>query len=164
MPLMIDWMTIKSEYISTRISTRELAQKHGVSYSTLEKRARREQWTAERGRIAAEAWQKTTEATTSAKVDAMTRVIEAGEKAESLIKRRLDEMEQGAHFSAGELKTITAALKDLRDLYRTEAFKAEDELQKARELLAGIPDNLDGRSSIMQEIRRRMDADSDTLN
>lgn len=139
---MIDWLTIKSEYISTQISTRALAQKHGVSYSTLEKRARKEGWAAERGRIAAEAWQKTAEATTSAKVDTMTRLIEDGDRMERLVSRRLDEMEQGAPFSAGELKTITAALKDLRDLYRTEAVKPEDKLQKARELLAGVPDIL----------------------
>lgn len=139
---MIDWLTIKSEYISTQISTRALALKHGVSYSTLEKRARKEGWAAERGRIVAEAWQKTAEATTSAKVDAMTSILKCGDKALALVNRRLDEMEQSGEIRSNEIKAITEVLKMLRDIYRSDAEVDGEPLQKARELLAGVPDML----------------------
>lgn len=142
MPLVIDWLTIKSEYISTQISTRALAQKHGVSYSTLEKRARKEGWVSERGRIVADAWQKTAEATTSAKVDAMTSILECGDKVLALVNRRLDEMDQSGKIRSNEIKAITEILKMLRDIYRADAGIEDDPLRKARELLAGVPDIL----------------------
>lgn len=39
------WAAIRQEYITTNTSYRALAAKHGVSFSTLKQRAKREQWT-----------------------------------------------------------------------------------------------------------------------
>ena len=36
---MADWEKIKAEYITTDISVRDLAQKHGVHYTTIGKKA-----------------------------------------------------------------------------------------------------------------------------
>lgn len=41
---MVDWQTIKTEYITTNTSYRKLCQKHGVSYTTLSNRALDEGW------------------------------------------------------------------------------------------------------------------------
>ena len=41
----MDWKKIKTEYITGGTSYRKLAQKHGVSFSTLRKIAAKEQWT-----------------------------------------------------------------------------------------------------------------------
>jgi len=54
-----DWVSIKAEYITTDISTRALAEKSGVSYASLRRRAEKEHWADER---------KTTERKVSAKV------------------------------------------------------------------------------------------------
>ena len=43
-----DWLKIKSEYVSGNISYRKLAEKYGVSFDTLQDRAKRENWTAEK--------------------------------------------------------------------------------------------------------------------
>lgn len=40
----IDWQKIKTEYITTNISCRKLAEKHGVSESTLMKKSASENW------------------------------------------------------------------------------------------------------------------------
>lgn len=40
----IDWAKIKIEYANGKASYRELAEKHGVSFSTLQKRAKEEKW------------------------------------------------------------------------------------------------------------------------
>ena len=45
------WDDIKTEYITTGIGTRPLAAKYKVSYSTLRKRAAREQWAQERAQF-----------------------------------------------------------------------------------------------------------------
>ena len=41
----VDWEKIKAEYLAGGTSYRKLAEKHGVPRSTLEQRAKREQWT-----------------------------------------------------------------------------------------------------------------------
>lgn len=43
--LSVNWKPIKAEYLRGNTSYRELAKKHGVSFSTLRKVAAREQWT-----------------------------------------------------------------------------------------------------------------------
>ena len=39
-----DWKKIKKEYIAGNVTYMELSEKHGVSFSTLTKVARREKW------------------------------------------------------------------------------------------------------------------------
>lgn len=43
-----DWIELKAEYAREKISLSEFAKKHGISYSTLIKRARKEKWEEER--------------------------------------------------------------------------------------------------------------------
>lgn len=44
----MDWSAIKTEYVSGNTTYRELAKKHGVSFSTLQKRAKEEKWSENR--------------------------------------------------------------------------------------------------------------------
>lgn len=43
-----DWQTIRNEYINGNISYRKLAEKHNVSFSSLQERAREEKWFSRR--------------------------------------------------------------------------------------------------------------------
>lgn len=45
---MTDWHAIRAEYVAGGISQRKLAVKHGIPYSSLQKRCVRENWTASR--------------------------------------------------------------------------------------------------------------------
>ena len=45
-----NWLKIRNEYINGTLSYRKLAQKHGVSVSALEKKARAEKWAERRRR------------------------------------------------------------------------------------------------------------------
>ena len=47
----MDWKRIKAEYIAGGTSYRKLAQKYGVSFSTLRKVAAKEQWTELRNKV-----------------------------------------------------------------------------------------------------------------
>ena len=44
----IDWSALQVEYVTGKISLRELAQKHGISENTLEGRSRKEKWSEQR--------------------------------------------------------------------------------------------------------------------
>ena len=45
---MADWHAIRAEYVAGGISQRQLAEKYGLPYSSLQKRCVRENWTAGR--------------------------------------------------------------------------------------------------------------------
>lgn len=47
----VDWEKIKAEYLQGGTSYRKLADKHGVPFSTLEKKARSENWTEQRKEV-----------------------------------------------------------------------------------------------------------------
>lgn len=44
----MNWRKIKAEYIAGGISQRKIAEKYGIPFGTLQKRARLEKWTAKR--------------------------------------------------------------------------------------------------------------------
>lgn len=44
----VNWRKIMTEYVAGGISQRKLAEKHGIPFGTLQKRARIEKWTAKR--------------------------------------------------------------------------------------------------------------------
>lgn len=143
---MADWVTIRSEYISTQISTRDLAKKHGVPYSTLRKRAEKEAWAqlrSKQGRIVdALVAQKTAEAVSDAEADRITHLMAAGAKAARILSEQLDRMEESGDISTYEIRAIVESLKHVRDLYKSSPAP-DSNLQKARELLGGVPDGLD---------------------
>lgn len=45
---MADWLTIKTEYVTSNYDLPALAQKYGVSYSTIRKRSSKEHWKEQR--------------------------------------------------------------------------------------------------------------------
>lgn len=142
---MIDWEAIKIEYITTSISTRDLARKHGVKYSTLRDRAAREGWCAERYRhtskVVAKTEQKTAEAASDVHSSRILALMDAGEKAAALLLCRLDQMKDAEKINVYELKAITEALKTIMHLYtetdvRRDAERENDGLLDALNAVA----------------------------
>ena len=108
----VDWKAIKAEYIAGGIGYRKLAEKHGVSFSTLSQIAMREKWTDLRKKandkadtVLAEKIGKRN-AKKSAKIDSLVdRLLDVvGERLEALIVEGKD------------VKSIASALKDLKEL------------------------------------------------
>ena len=108
----VDWKAIKAEYIAGGIGYRRLADKYGVSFSTLSKVATRENWTDLRkkacektGTVLAETIGKRN-AKKSAKIDTLV---------DMLLDRLIDRMDD-LLVEGKDAKSIASALKDLRDL------------------------------------------------
>lgn len=108
----VDWNAIKAEYIAGGIGYRKLAEKHGVSFSTLSQRAMREKWTDLQKKandktdtVLAESIGKRN-AKKSAKIDMLVDMLldRIGERMDALIVEGKD------------VKSIASALKDLKDL------------------------------------------------
>ena len=132
----MDWKKIKKEYIAGGISYRKLAEKHGVSFNTLEKVARREGWCELRRQADEKAATKAVEAisTRNAKLDkAVDLALEAACKY----------LSAPGQLRAVDLKDVTTALKNLRDLkgIKSEADMKEQQARiEALRARAGIKD------------------------
>ena len=140
---MADWNAIRSEYITSSASQRELARKYGVSQASINRRSRSEKWDESRESFRSELIQKTTKAVCDSHIDRITRLLQKGDRLEQLLSKLMNEAEATGDIRAADIKTIASALKDLRDLYRAESGGEEDKYRKVRDLLGGIPDALE---------------------
>lgn len=143
---MADWVSIKTEYISTQISTRDLARKHGVKYSTLRDRALREQWSKARSdytsMLIAKTEQKTAEAVSDAQAERVAELMSAGAKAARMLSAQLDRMEETGKVKTYEVKAITESLKNIRDLYKDNAAdRQKNTMEKLDDILKEMRDN-----------------------
>lgn len=120
--LSVDWKKIKKEYIAGGISYRKLAEKHGVSFSTLEKTARREGWR--------ELKRQADEKTATKAVEAVSSRNARLDKAVDLaLEAACKYLTAPGQLRAVDLKDVTTALKNLRDL---KGIKSEADMEEQR--------------------------------
>ena len=118
----MDWKKIKKEYIAGGISYRKLAEKHGVSFGTLRNVAAKEHWKELRDKVVTKEGTKVVEAVSSrnAKLDkAVDLALEAACKY----------LTAPGQLRAVDLKDVTTALKNLRDL---KGIKSEADMEEQR--------------------------------
>lgn len=126
----VDWIKIKNEYISTGTTTRKLAEKYGVSASSVMKKAAAEKWLSQRekqkSRIEAELKKKTASSVAASEADRISTLVRIGEKAARFLEVRLDALiSVGA--KAYEVKAIMETVKLIREVYDSGPRTAEDD-------------------------------------
>ncbi len=138
-----DWNSIKSEYITTDISYRTLADKRGVSWRTLADRAKREGWPEERKKycntVVVKSVQKSATKVSSANARKLARLQQAADSMSDVIAEIFSDTEQfhrhiiqtrdGDTWDADcrtmdkvdtkAIKDLTGALKDLACVMRS---------------------------------------------
>ena len=151
---MIEWEKLKTEYVTSQISYKELCQKYGVSYSTLKIHARCDHWVEERERHLKRTMEKSLDkigdqqAENLAKVDDLAdqlleklqqaieeldlTVIHHKEKGEEDCKtweKTYDETAPGGAVDRKGLRQLAACLKDLKQIkaIQSELEKLEQE-------------------------------------
>lgn len=113
----MDWSKLKREYIAGGTSYRKLAEKYGVSFSTLRKVAAKEGWTELRDKARAKADTKLTDLISDQQAERYKRLQDVTDmlldNLETIVTRvTLDEMVLDKYT----LKQITGALKDIKDI------------------------------------------------
>ena len=122
---MPDWKKIKAEYIRGGVSYRKLAEKYGVSFSTLRKVASKENWTDLRNKAGAKRDSKIVESIASQEAK---RVDKVNSIADKLLTRIEECVDDGSIFAVSRgLKDITSALKEIRDI---KGIKSELDMQE----------------------------------
>lgn len=134
----IDWIAIKNEYINGDISYRKLAEKYDIPRSTLEKRAKKEDWATNKkeqcGKIEAKVGQKTAEIIVNAEVNRVKKMLTLTDKAQEQIEAALGQLNKHVDMfgnvsncevvDVNRLKKLVSALKDVKDIVRED--KASD--------------------------------------
>ena len=119
-----NWVKIRYEYITTNISYRELAAKHNVSFTTLSKRAKREGWADRRknndDKVTAKALEKFSEQEAERRQNIM-------DTANTLLDRVDAILMMHAELDPKDVRTLAAALKDIKDCKNCDADIREQE-------------------------------------
>ena len=119
-----NWVKIRYEYITTTISYRELAAKHHVSFTTLSKRAKREGWADRRknndDKVTAKALEKFSEQEAERRQNIM-------DTANTLLDRVDAILMMHAELDPKDVRTLAAALKDIKDCKNCDADIREQE-------------------------------------
>lgn len=147
----IDWAAIQAEYIGGNIGQKRLAEKHGIAYGSLRKRAESEGWyplklTAAR-EAGVKAAQKTAEAASDNAVIAERIKTKLLKQLEALTDVTLNATEEREYdgpnlVAVNRLRDLTAALKDLTG-DRMKLDMEETALRQAREILGGVSSAID---------------------
>lgn len=115
----VDWPKIKTEYITTAISTRALADKYGVSYSALSKKAANEAWSEARSsfgsKYEAEVKQQVIEATAEEATDLLGRELRIANRLAEIIEGKLDDKK----ISATAIREYANTIKILEQVKRS---------------------------------------------
>jgi transposase-like protein len=123
-----DWNKIKAEYIQGGISYRKLAQKYGVSFSSISRRMRDEKWTDLREQSEIKANAKIVQSVADKKAKRVDKI----EQAADLL---LDMIVQGIRDGSLNLTTknsmcdITGALRDIREI---KGMKSDLDIQEQK--------------------------------
>ena len=104
--LSVDWKKIKAEYIAGGTSYRKLAEKYGVSFSTLRKVAAKEQWTDLRNKCGAKANTKIIEKLSDKSADKLSRVLDITDKLLDKLEQAIEELDIQLYKSVIKTKEI----------------------------------------------------------
>ena len=125
---MIDWKTIETEYVTTDISHRQLAEKYGIGRSRLSQYASKEKWSEKRDQHRAKTVSKAVNAIGTKQAEMAAKLYCVGglllDKVKSLLE---DQPELLADTSS--MKDVSVVLKNLKDLMsvKSEADMREQE-------------------------------------
>ena len=120
----IPWEEIKNEYISTKITQRELAKKYKVDVSNISRRSKEEEWVKLReeysARIQAKALQNIEET-------ALNFQAQVSESARKLLEKVNELLSLEEALAPRDLKSLSSTLLDLRDILTVHKEVGEEE-------------------------------------
>ena len=126
---MTDWEPIRTEYVTDKTASyRGLAAKYGVSRRSIEYRARREMWHDLRKAAEKAVAEKTIAVAAEAAEDRVRRI---GDIVSALLIAVEERVQQGLIGSMSEVRQLTAALKDIKELSGIR-YDLDDQEQRAR--------------------------------
>lgn len=158
----LDWTAVKTEYVTGDISYREIAEKYGVSLSTVGKMASKEGWSAERKKHRNNVHKKAVRKAETKQSQLLSKEIRLLNKIEKHLDKALsDEFQFNRHIvSEGSNGNVTAEEKlfdktDMRAM--RDAMSIAREAEKMRRSLFGYLTEQEKQQLAMARERLEMD-------
>ena len=142
----MDWKKIKSEYIAGGTSYRKLAEKYGVSFSTLRGYAEREKWTDLKTQAQQKADTKIVEIVGGQQASRSAKILDVADKLLDKISNALDDMV----VDSQSIKHITSALKDLKEI---KGIKSDIDLKEQEARIAKLQKEALAEEKVDNEVR-----------
>lgn len=120
----MDWKRIKADYIAGGTSYRKLCEKYGVSRTTLQRKAKDENWLRLRSQAEAKVETKIVDVVSDMNAKKAVDIIDVADK---LLEKASELMEMP--LTTQSFKQLTSALKDLKEIkgYKSDADIREQE-------------------------------------
>lgn len=127
---MVDWLAVKTEYVTTAIGYRELSKKHRIRYKTLADRAKAEGWVEARHQYREKA---ITEAENAMAAQYAARIVKFQGVADRLLEKIEDisDADGAQPMTPKDIRALTAAMLDLKEIMDIRS-KADAREQEAR--------------------------------
>ena len=140
----MDLNKIKAEYIAGGTSYRKLAEKYGVSRTTLERKAKDEKWSELRRRAEGKAEAKIVNAISNQKAKTDDKYFRLVDKLMSKAEETIDGLDVWSVTALKEMSTALKNLKECKDI-KSEADKLEQtaRIAKLQREAAGEINNID---------------------
>ena len=111
-----NWTKIKTEYVNGGVSYRELAEKYGLSPSSVEKRAAKEKWTAARETRLQETSRRIEEKTAEKIADTESEAAAIMSRIRLKLIRKIDQaVDKLEEVDASELRKLVQSYKDMSE-------------------------------------------------
>lgn len=128
----VDWLAIRNDYINGGGSYRKLAEKYGVSFSALEKKARAEKWGKQRAdqreKIAKKVRQKTAEVIAKNEVKRAERIMGIHDQLLVKLERAVAELDLAQVTNKKKVKVIEYKNYDRPDKPTKETITEKEEI------------------------------------
>ena len=123
------WENLKVEYISSDISLRGLEKKYGIPFNQLQRRAKNGEWAELRDERQSKQNQKSVDLIATHQAEETTRAFRVANKVMCKIEEYVDKIDLEDESAMKNLKSITSAIKDLKEigLFRSMLDQAEQE-------------------------------------
>lgn len=123
---MIDWKTIETEYVTTDISHRQLAEKYGIGRSRLSQYASQEKWSEKRDKHRAKTVSKAVNAIGTKQAERTAKLIGVSDLLLDKIKSLL-EADEELLVDTSVMKDVSIVLKNLKEI---QMIKSEADLRE----------------------------------
>lgn len=131
-----DWAKIKKDYIQGGISYRKLADKHGVPYGTLVRRAVRDGWREAREQAAQKASAKMVDMEAERQAKRMERLLKVSDKLLDAVEEAVDSFcSKELQLDKTALRSLSASVKDIKDI---QSIKSKLDIEEQRARIANL--------------------------
>ena len=143
----MDWNKIKAEYIAGGTSYRGLAKKYNVSFTTLTRTAKRENWIQLRQQAEDRVTTRIVDVVSKKEAERATSIVEVADK---LLVKILDMLDVNAgEYTTQNIKNLTSALKDLKEI---KGFKSEADMREQEARIKNLEKQAMAEDSAVNEI------------